>query len=142
MTVSQRSPSLTSLKILCFVLSLSVLAGVSHSKETETVIVSKAFHGREIKVRAGGFIRINLNELGAAGYAWSIKDLNVDHFEIVSVRTEGPPPPGDTTGAPVVRTWLIRTKKPGKSELKFLYYRPWEGEEKAADRFFLNVRIL
>lgn len=115
---------------------------ISHSYGTETVIVNKAFNGREIKVRAGSLIRVDLEELGAAGYAWAIKDLDKEHFEILSVKTKDVPSQGDITGAPVVRTWLISTKKKGKAELKFLYYRPWEGEKNASDTFVLKVRIL
>ena len=78
------------------------------------MIVNKAFNGREIKVRAGGLIRVDLEELGAAGYAWAIKDLDKEHFEIVSVQTEGAPPPGDVTGVPVIKTWLIPGDKEGE----------------------------
>lgn len=115
---------------------------ISHSYGAETVIVNKAFNGREIKVRAAGMIRVDLEELGAAGYAWAIKDLDQEHFEILSVKTKDVPSQGDITGAPVVKTWLISTKKKGKAELKFLYYRPWEGEKNASDTFVLKVRIL
>lgn len=115
---------------------------ISHSYGAETVIVNKAFNGREIKVRAGGMIRVDLEELGAAGYAWAIKDLDQEHFEILSVKTKDVPSQGDITGAPVVKTWLISTKKKGKADLKFLYYRPWEGEKNASDTFVLKVRIL
>lgn len=131
-----------SLKALVLSLALSLIFGASHSSATETVIVNKAFNGREIKVRAGGLIRVDLEELGAAGYAWAIKDLDKEHFEIVSVQTQGAPPPGDVTGAPVVKTWLFRATKKGATELKFLYYRPWEGDENVVDSFILKVRIL
>jgi len=130
------------LKALALSLALSLVLGVSHSSAMETVIVNKAFNGREIKVRADGFIRVNLEALGTAGYEWAIKDLDIEHFEIVSTQTEGTPPAGDVTGAPVVQTWLIRATKKGATELKFLYYRPWEGEKDAVDSFILKVRIL
>lgn len=130
------------LKALVLSLALSLIFGVFHSSATETVIVNKAFNGREIKVRAGGLIRVDLEELGAAGYAWEIRDLDKEHFEIVSIQTEGTPPPGDVTGAPVVKTWLFRATKKGATELKFLFYRPWEGEKNAVDSFILKVRIL
>lgn len=115
---------------------------ISHSHGAETVVVDKAFNGREIKVMAGGSIRVELEELGAAGYAWAIKDLDKDHFEVVSVGTKDAPQPGAVTGAPVVKTWIISTKEKGMAVLKFLHYRPWEGEEKASDTFVLKVRIL
>jgi len=130
------------LKALLVSLALPLIFGISHSFATETVIVNRAFNGREIKVRAGGLVRVDLEQLGAAGFAWEIKDLDKEHFEIVSVQTESAPPPGDVTGAPVVKTWLFRATKQGMSELKFLYYRPWEGEKNAVDSFILKVRIL
>ncbi len=131
-----------SLKALVLSLALPLVFGISHSSATETVIVNKAFNGREIKVRADGLIRVNLEALGTAGYAWAIKDLDKEYFEIVNVQTGGAPPAGDVTGAPVVQTWLIRATKKGATELKFLYYRPWEGEKNAVDSFVLKVRIL
>jgi len=133
---------LLSLKALVLSLGLPLVFGISHSSATETLIVNKAFNGREIKVRADGLIRVDLEELGAAGYAWAIKDLDKEYFEIVSVQTEGAPPRGDVTGAPVVKTWLFRATKKGATELKFLYYRPWEGEKNVVDSFILKVRIL
>lgn len=130
------------LKTLLLSLALLLAFGISSPSEAETIIVNKAFNGREIKVRVGGLLRVDLEELGAAGYAWAPKDFDKDHFEIVSVKTEGAPSPNDVTGAPVVKSFLIRSIKAGRSELKFLYYRPWEGEENTVDRFLLKVLIL
>jgi predicted secreted protein len=115
---------------------------ISHSHGTETVIVNKAFNGREIKVRVGGLIEVELEELGSAGYVWSIKDLDKEHFGVLSVKTKDVSSRNGITGAPVVKIWVISTKMKGKAELKFLYYRPWEGEKKTADTFVLKVRIL
>lgn len=129
-------------RALVVVLTLPFLFIASHSFGQETVIVNKAFNGREIKVRVGGTIRVDLEELGSAGYAWAIKDVDKEHFEVLSVETRGFPPQGDITGAPVVKTWLISAKEKGKAELKFLYYRPWEGEKNVSDTFVLKVRIL
>jgi len=115
---------------------------VLNSHGAETVIVNKAFNGREIKVRVGGMIRVDLEELGSAGYNWELKDLDKDHFEVLSVETVQAPQKGDVVGAPVVRKWLISTKKEGKEDLKFLYYRPWEGAKSASNTFVLRVRII
>lgn len=114
----------------------------SNSYCAETVIVNKQFNGREIKVRSGGLIRVDLEQLGTAGYSWAIKDLDTEHFEVLSDETQDIPPKGEMTGAPVVRTWVISTKHKGKAELRFLHYRPWEGEKNASDSFVLKVRIL
>lgn len=113
----------------------------SHAFGQETVIVNKSFNGREIKVRSGGLIRVDLEELGAAGYSWTIQDLDREYFEIVSVGTGEAPSSSEETGKPVVRSWMIRAMKKGRAELKFLHYRPWEGREKAIDSFVLKVII-
>jgi predicted secreted protein len=123
-------------------LLLWLLCGAACLHASETVVVNKSFNKREIKVRVGGSIRVELEELGAAGYTWKLQNLDEDHFESPEVQTDGPPPQGDFTGAPVLKIWLIRVKKAGLSELKFIHYRPWEGEETTADTFYLRVRIV
>jgi len=113
-----------------------------HTSGAETVVVNKAFNGREIKVRAGGMICIELEELGSAGYSWAIKDLDPEHFEVVRNQTKDAPPQSYVTGVPVVKSWLILTRNRGKAVLNFLHYRLWEGEKNASDTFMLKVRIL
>ena len=130
------------LGVMALSLSIPFIFFISHSHGAETVVVNKEFNGREIKVRAGGLIRVELEQLGAAGYSWAIKDLDRNHFEVLSDETKDSPSKGEMTGAPVVRTWLISTKNKGKAVLNFLHYRPWEGEKNASDTFMLKVRIL
>jgi predicted secreted protein len=85
---------------------------------------------------------VNLEELGSAGYTWEVKNLDADYFEILDVRTDDTHPQGDITGAPVLKTWLFRLKKAGKSELRFIYHRSWEGDKSASENFVLKVRIV
>jgi len=115
---------------------------IAVSFAAETVTVNKDFNGREIKVRTGATIQVELKMAGAAGYMWEIQNLDKKHFEIISVKIDDKKPDGDLVGAPVLKTWLIRATNAGNSKLKFLHYRPWEGEEKAIDEFVLSVRIL
>jgi len=129
-------------RILFLSLFISITYGVFCSYGSETVVVNKKFHNREIKVRVGSMIRVDLEELGAAGYVWKIQNFDVEHFETPEVQTKDTPQKDDLTGAPIMRTWLIRTKKAGQSELKFMHYRPWEDEESASDTFLLRVRIV
>lgn len=103
--------------------------------------VNQAFNGREIKLRVGGALRVELEQAGATGYAWELRNLDSEHFELDSVGTTGGPSGPEVTGAPVTKVWLIRAKQPGKSVLELLYYRSWEGENSAADRFLLKVLI-
>ncbi len=106
------------------------------------VIVNKNFDNREIKVRTGAMIRVELDQLGAAGYVWGIQTLDKEYFNVLKTTTENAPPRDDSTGAPVKTMWLVRAIKEGKSVLKFIHYRPWESEKSASDSFVLKVRII
>ncbi len=127
---------------LILLIVLPPIIGISHSHAAATVVVTKAFNGREIKVRPGGTIRIELEQLGAAGYTWEVQNLDREHFQILSVRTANSKDKGDLVGSPVLKIWDVRAIRSGKSKLTFLHYRRWEGEKNAADTFILNVRIL
>lgn len=130
------------IKVVLFFLALPLVVGLSVAYGEETVIVTKAFNGREIKVRVGSMIQVELDQAGSAGYAWEIKDLDKEHFEVVSVKTPEPPEQPELIGGPVKKMWLIRVTAQGKSQLRFIHARPWEKEEKSADTFWLKVRIL
>jgi predicted secreted protein len=132
------NPGLVRVVLTVFVL----FCGISLGRGEETMVVDKTFNGREVKVRSGNMIRVELEQAGAAGYTWEIQDPNTKHFEVMSVKTPEPPEKSDLVGAPVKKTWLIRAKEKGKSELRFIHFRPWEGKEKAADSFALKVRII
>jgi hypothetical protein len=60
--------------------------------------VAGAFR-REIKVRPGNMIRVELEQLGRRLHV-GIQDLDTTHFEVVSVRTSGPPGKPGLVGGP------------------------------------------
>jgi len=130
------------MRAMPMILVLALFIGFSICDAVETVVVDKAFNGREIKVRTGTMIKVELEQAGTAGYTWEIEDLDKKHFEVVSVKTPEPPEKPDLVGAPIIKTWLIIAKEKGRSELRFIHFRPWEGKEKAADTFVMKVRII
>jgi predicted secreted protein len=130
------------MKVMLLILTFSFVCGLSVAYGEETVVVDKSFNGREIKIRSGSMIRVELDQAGATGYAWEIHDPDKKHFEVISVKTPEPPEKSDLVGAPVKKTWLIKAMEKGKAELRFLYFRSWEVKEKAVDSFLLKVRIV
>jgi len=130
------------MRAMPMILVLALFIGFSMCDAVETVVVDKAFNGREIKVRTGTMIQVELEQAGTAGYTWEIEDLDKKHFEVVSVKTPEPPEKPDLVGAPVKKTWFIRAIEKGKSEIRLIHYRSWEGKEKAADTFVLKVSII
>ena len=40
-----------------------------------------------------------------------------------------------------MQVWRFKAEKPGATEIKMVYYRPWEGVGKAVDHFRVKLYI-
>ncbi len=101
--------------------------------------VTQQDNGKEISLKTGDEFKIELKELGSAGYSWHVDNLDKEHLELVSKETmvisEG------KVGAPVMAVWLFIAKKKGGTEIKMDLYRVWEGKEKATEHFSIKLII-
>ena len=122
-------------------LSAILMAMMPQVASSEMTVLTQKDHGKEITVPMGTVIQIELAAAGGAGYLWEFDDLDREHFELLKTETAGTDKPG-ITGAPNLRRWQVRTKQRGLAELQLLYFRPWEGKDKALDRFVIRIRII
>ncbi len=99
-------------------------------------------NGKRIEAKVGDEIKIELKAMGGAGYAWYFDNLNHKFFELLGEEQVSAPEKRDLVGTPVLTVWKIRAKNPGTSSIKMLYYRQWEGKEKAVNQFEIVVDIL
>jgi predicted secreted protein len=104
-----------------------------------SITIKKQDNGKEITVKTGDIIRVELEEMGTAGYSWFVDNLNSEHLEMLSKGTK--PMSEDKVGAPVLGIWMFRAKKNGSVEINLDYYRAWEGEEKATEHFSIKLLI-
>jgi predicted secreted protein len=107
--------------------------------DQKTVTITREDNGKEISVKTGDEFRIELKELGSAGYGWHINEIKGEHWELVSKETKVIS--DDRVGAPVTAVWLFKARKKGSAELKMDLYRVWEGKEKAAEHFSIKLTI-
>jgi|WetSurMetagenome_2_1015567.scaffolds.fasta_scaffold394529_2 predicted secreted protein len=49
--------------------------------------------------------------------------------------------PREKIGVPITPYWRIKTLKYGEAQIFMKYYRPWEGPEKALEKFTIKVTI-
>jgi predicted secreted protein len=105
------------------------------------IIVTKADNGRQITVRSGEAFQVRLEAPGGTGFLWKADPVDADYLEIVTEETTGSRE-ADRTGGTVCTIWTIMAKKPGSANIIMRYYRPWEGRDKAADTFSVNLKIL
>ncbi len=127
--------------ILILTLSLSSVCIAMESKvERDKMILGKQDSGRELTVKAGDTIRIELEAIGGTGYWWYINTLDATHLELLSEESRVISEKGKT-GAPVMDIWRFKTLKKGSAEIRLDYYRRWEGLERAVEHFTIKLTI-
>ena len=116
----------------------SGMEGVSMGNEPD-VILQKQDSGKEITVKAGQVIQIQVEGMGGTGYWWYVQNLDAGRVELLSEKTRVVS--DGRMGGPVLGLWTFRAKEPGTTEIKMDYYRSWEGSAKAADHFQVTIKI-
>jgi inhibitor of cysteine peptidase len=127
-----------------FAVSVSFVSG-AHALGSRTeggdsmVTLGKADSGRQIEVKSGATVGIELSGSGGTGYWWYVTRIDTRYAEVVSEETKqvGERKPG----GPVQGIWLIKAKEPGRTEVMLKYYRVWEGPDKAEDQFSIILNI-
>ncbi len=118
---------------------LALLVGWGGS-EASIISVTKNDSGGDVTVPMNGVFTIELKQTAGTGYVWAFDELDREHFEILTEETKPNAEPG-RVGGPAIKVWVLRAKKIGTSLIRMLYFRPWEGKEKAEEAFELRVHI-
>jgi predicted secreted protein len=121
---------------------LFLLRLFSVSQAEETIIITQQDQNKEIIVKAGTVFQIQLEEKGGTGYAWDFEKFNSEYFELINVETKSIQRKEGYTGNPVIKIWHLKAIKKGTAELTLYYYRPWEGNSKAVDKFHIKLKIM
>jgi len=129
-----RIPRITWLWLTFLLLSQTALLAA----ET-TITVTKAQEGRELALKVGNILQIELPGRGGTGYSWLAEATGAPYLKLLDQATrqlkEGLP------GGPVMQIWRFKAEKPGVTEIRLAYYRPWEGVKTAKDHFRIKLRI-
>ena len=129
-----RIPGITWLLLTFLLLSQSALLAA----ET-TITVTKAQEGREIALKVGNILQIELPGSGGTGYSWLAETTGAPYLKLLDQATRqlnaGLP------GGSVMQIWRFKAEKPGATEISMAYFRPWEGVGTAKDHFRIKLRI-
>ncbi len=95
---------------------------------------------RDINVRSGDRILINLCSNRTTGFSWNekAKISNTQVIEQLSYKWIAPTTTGKV-GVAGEEQWVFKALKPGTCDISMEYSRPWSGGEKAAWTFKLHV---
>ncbi len=129
-------------RIVLFVAILFLpFAGLASVAGAETgTVITEADNGKEITVSKGEVFEVRLERSGGTGYSWEIVDPDETHLRVLA-STDTPLKEGRILGGPLLTEWQVKAVKAGNTQLKIFLYRPWEGIEKAAERFQVNIQI-
>jgi len=126
-------------RITCLFLTGLLLSPSPLLAADATITVTKEQGGREITLKVGNILLIELPGKGGTGYSWSAEETFAPYLKLLDQTTrqltEG------RLGGPVMQVWRFKAEQPGACEIKMAYYRPWEGVGKAVDHFHLKLHI-
>jgi len=105
-----------------------------------TAVITKSDNNKNIMVRPGDLVQIELKVQGGTGYTWDIEKMNVDCFEIIKVESKYDVDEG-AAGRPVTKIWKLKIRNKCDTPIKFILYRIWEGKEKAIDNFQIKFSV-
>jgi predicted secreted protein len=118
---------------------LNLVVFPSQSEGNE-VRLSKDDNGREIAVKIGDVLHIELERFGGTGYEWYLDKSYEKYFELMKEGTETLQS-RNLVGTPVLRTWELTAVEKGETEIRLFLYRNWEGRDKPIETFKVKVKI-
>jgi len=127
--------------ILCMASCNSSIDTYKRVDNTQMIILKVQDNGKSITVRRGDTLQIELERSAGTGYEWYIDESYKEYLDLLKEDKEEISIKG-FVGTPVVTRWQLKAVKQGNTNIKFLLYRNWEGKEKAASSFQVEVKII
>ena len=108
--------------------------------ENGMLILTHADNNRSTEVRVGERIAVRLPANPTTGFTWAIDETNSRLLALDG--TEFTESTETYVGAKGWRTFTFTASQPGEVALKLKYWRFWEGDASATERYAVNLRIL
>ncbi len=113
----------------------------SSSKVGSEMKLRKSDNGKEITIKIGDVLQIELERSGGTGYEWYLDQSYKKHFELMGEDTETRQDRG-LVGTPVMKKWKLRAIERGETDICLSLYREWEGKDKAVETYRIRARIV
>ncbi len=123
--------------------SVDLFNGVSCAEERigdgKTVVLNKQDSGKQIDVKIGEVVQVELEAMGTAGYQWFVESFDQEILKLVFEDAKVLHP--ESLGSPVLMVWKFEVMKEGTTEIKMNHYRSWEGKEHSTDHFEVKINV-
>jgi inhibitor of cysteine peptidase len=122
------------------VISLAASAALLKGSGPKKQVFDQSKSGSKAVVEPGEVFRIELYSNPTTGYQWKLQDLDASFLKLAALGRRHPKNK-KLVGAGGTAWWDLQALKPGKTSLRMVYFRPWEGPDKAASEFRLDLSI-
>jgi len=122
-------------------LSLGVgLSSCTYSVGSKALTLDKNSNGKTVEMASGQTLTIKLKGNATTGYRWILDKYNKKLVRFIDVNYVVDNNKLLGSGG----TWVtnFRILKPGKSEIRFIYKRPWEKEKLPSEKFFVEIKAI
>ncbi|MFO1423822.1 MAG: protease inhibitor I42 family protein [Candidatus Competibacteraceae bacterium] len=109
-------------------------------REDGSLILTRADNNRSAELQVGERLIVRLPENPTTGYTWAIDETDSRLLALVS--TDYASPETESIGVRGQRAFVFTVRQPGEVALKLKYWRFWEGDASATERFVVNLRVL
>lgn len=108
----------------------------------EARVLDREWNGKHLDMRVGEEIHIKLKFIAGTGYSWHVESMPEGVLEVIGQDVLPAKRREDIVGAAEVELWKFRARARGTGVLKLLYYRTWEGADRAAEMFEVTINVL
>ncbi|WP_432798613.1 protease inhibitor I42 family protein [Poriferisphaera sp. WC338] len=108
--------------------------------------VTEKDNGALVYINIGQRLYVSLKANPTTGYLWTLGQdqpavLN-PLGEPVYTPTKETKPNGELVGSGGTSTWTFLAQKTGITNVRFIYHRPWEADEKPAKTYRITVHVI
>jgi inhibitor of cysteine peptidase len=101
-------------------------------------LVTDQQNGATVPMRVGDSVLLSLAENPASGYRWSIEELDES---LVASESTAYASEDQRPGSGGRASWTLRARAAGRTTVRLVHWRHWEGKGSAIARFSLTLEI-
>lgn len=109
-------------------------------RENGVLLLGRTDNNRTAEPHVGERLKITLPENPITGYTWAIDET--DRRLLTLEGTSYDAPTEGFSGARGQRTFTFIAQQPGKVTLKLKYWRFWDGDASATERYAITLKII
>jgi inhibitor of cysteine peptidase len=107
----------------------------------DMLVITHKHHKHEFKIILGEKFKVELPENPSAGYLWIISQSTSPNITLINKEFILPRKDHQMIGQAGLRVFMFEATETGSASLELILKRPWEKEDKFADKFSIKLSV-